>query len=256
LVRNTILPFPNSLLFQIYIDSKAWGKTRKFYYGRDDEDLDEASHDEDGEVQKLEELEALKLQKKRVEAMNESDFLDNAEPSFGKLLQLNGGPKDIPSSSGSAASLLVGDTLWKADEMEPLESEVTLESLQSMDADTLATLVETQVPEVDHLLEEFEERWGEVRQVLGPCLKWMEKEPFQDVVEGPAKAYMSMKYRIVYLPFFFSFDELMPFFSHSIFRSSGYLSLEHIFLLGSPCRPSRWLGRAQSPCHGYVGSID
>jgi U3 small nucleolar RNA-associated protein 3 len=53
------------------IDEKAWGKRRDIYYNADDADADD-------EIAKEEEYEALRLQKERIEQLNEEDFIDDS----------------------------------------------------------------------------------------------------------------------------------------------------------------------------------
>ncbi|KAJ3342252.1 hypothetical protein HDU83_006180 [Entophlyctis luteolus] len=185
----------------------AWGKKRKTFYNRDEEVLS----DEEAAQQELEETQ--KLQRQRLENLDEQDFLgldDNdglgdsrtksrdgtIENSFFKIIR---GTAAAPTENGQ---LLVSERSANV-EYEVVDKQSKLKALAKMDAEALKALAETQIPDVVRHLAEFDERWDEVKTVLGPSLKWMlrdsengEPRPVEPELVD-AKNYVQLKYTLL-----------------------------------------------------------
>jgi U3 small nucleolar RNA-associated protein 3 len=161
---------------------KAWGSRRKNYYDRDD-DMD------DEEVAKAEEAEALRLQKKRMETMTDEDFLeDGFDDSFSSRLKSGDSGKGV-------ADLDELDSSEADTGFEKLGDEARKEALLKMPPEELQRHMKARIPEIEKYLGELLERWGEVADVLGPALKWMDVDQLKALPPGPAKDYLMLKYR-------------------------------------------------------------
>ncbi|TPX63815.1 hypothetical protein SpCBS45565_g06338 [Spizellomyces sp. 'palustris'] len=180
-------------------DDRAWGKSRKMYY-----DADEASDQEDA---KEEEQEALRLQKLRASQIGEQDFIDDFADSF--LNRLSSGPGESSTTvhldkddqdddldhlaiSTSLPLHLLPSTQTKVEVVSRDESKLSVEELER--------IAESSIPDVVQLLGEFTVRWEELRDVIGPALKW-HCRPENAIRTGRkgerARQYLELKYRIL-----------------------------------------------------------
>ncbi|KNC97083.1 rRNA-processing protein SAS10 [Spizellomyces punctatus DAOM BR117] len=180
-------------------DDRAWGKSRKMYY-----DADEASDQEDA---KEEEQEALRLQKLRASQIREQDFIDDFADSFLNRLSSGAGESstavhldkdeqdddlDHLAISTSLPLHLLPSTQTKVEVVSRDESKLSVEELER--------IAESSIPDVVQLLGEFTVRWEELRDVIGPALKW-HCRPENAIRTGHkgerARQYLELKYRIL-----------------------------------------------------------
>ncbi|KAJ3409136.1 hypothetical protein HDU80_002766 [Chytriomyces hyalinus] len=174
----------------------AWGRSRKSFYDRDEEVED------DEEAAREELAETLKLQARRIEGMDEADFFDDDDDEIApsrKSKKETYGDSLMKRLRGTATDSAVEDAEESgAVSIETVDTGVKKEALAKMDASALKELAASQIPDVVHYLSEFEERWSEVKTVLGPTLKWM-KESDDDIDEDliEAKEYLELKYGLL-----------------------------------------------------------
>ncbi|KAJ3298785.1 hypothetical protein HDU79_006828 [Rhizoclosmatium sp. JEL0117] len=169
----------------------AWGRSRKNFYDRDDEVLS------DEEAMQEELAETLKMQQRRVEGMDEADFFGDDDDflrkkeTFGDsfVKRLRGTAKEDEEDDG--------DVMFGGVQVEKVDTGLKKEALAKMDAAALKTLAETQIPEVVGYLAEFDERWDEIKNVLGPSLKWMKEADKVPTELLEAKKYLELKYRLL-----------------------------------------------------------
>ncbi|KAJ3332743.1 hypothetical protein HDU76_013228 [Blyttiomyces sp. JEL0837] len=168
----------------------AWGRKRQQFYDRDDVESDE-------EAAKEEEAEALRLQKKRLNAMSEDDFLDaELGDSFARRVATVG-TVDGTDAAKDDDDLLVRALTGMEDETgagEGDDLDRRRKALERMDPENLKVVTQAQAEDVIKVLKQFEERWDEVSTVVGPALKYMVEQVNR---EGPAKAYLELKFRLV-----------------------------------------------------------
>ncbi|KAI9346488.1 hypothetical protein BDR26DRAFT_855666 [Obelidium mucronatum] len=178
---------------------QAWGRSRKNFYNRDEEVIS------DEEAMREELAETLKMQQRRVEAMDEADFLgDDDEELGGGGAKATFGDSLIKRLRGTAAATAEteeDDLTFGGVHVEKVDSGLKRDALAKMDASALKSLAESQIPEIVGYLKEFDERWDEVKNVLGPSLKWM-KEQEDESEKVPtrlleAKEYLELRYRIL-----------------------------------------------------------
>ncbi|KAJ3026426.1 UNVERIFIED_CONTAM: hypothetical protein HDU68_005663 [Siphonaria sp. JEL0065] len=170
-----------------------WGRSRKNFYDRDEEVIS------DEEAMREELAETLKMQQRRVEGMDEADFLGDDDDDFSITTKATFGDSLIKRLRGTAKDGdEEDDTTFGGVEVEKVDTGLKKDALAKMDASALKSLTETQIPEVIHYLAEFDERWDELKNVLGPSLKWMkeqgDKVPTR-LVE--AKEYLELRYRLI-----------------------------------------------------------
>ncbi|KAI8613935.1 hypothetical protein BC830DRAFT_1129748 [Chytriomyces sp. MP71] len=173
----------------------AWGRSKKSFYDRDNEveDDDEAAREELAET--------LKLQARRIEAMDESDFFgddDELAPSKKETF----GDSLIKRLRGTATPSADGATVLNEEDdgsvqIEKVDSGIKRDALAKMDAASLKALTDAQIPEVVFYLSEFDERWDEFKNVLGPSLRWMKESDNVDDDLVEAKKYLELKYGLL-----------------------------------------------------------
>ncbi|KAJ3049616.1 hypothetical protein HK097_009399 [Rhizophlyctis rosea] len=171
-------------------DDKAWGTRRGLFY-----DADEASDEEEA---REEEQEALRLQRLQASKMRPEDFLDDFADSLGARA----------ATDAKSSTLATPDTLDDIDHLAissslPLhllpsttsaELEVVEKGTSGMSEEERLRLAESSIPEVVQLLGEFERRWGELQERVGPAVRWSVKE---GKGSGDAEKYLQMKYRLL-----------------------------------------------------------
>jgi len=161
------------------IDEKAWGKRRDTYYNADDADADD-------EIAKEEEYEAIRLQKERMEQLDEEDFLDD---SF--AAQLSG-------KSGVDVDL-------EGEEEESEEDEEQLEianknlkaNISKMSKDEQLSIIFNQTPEMLELIEDYKEKLSELKGKIIPILNMIEKDEIRSSLEKKAVKYLKFKYQLI-----------------------------------------------------------
>ncbi|KAJ3068678.1 hypothetical protein HDU98_008193 [Podochytrium sp. JEL0797] len=165
----------------------AWGRSKNTFYNRDEEVLS------DEEAMEEELAETLKMQQRRVEGMDESDFFGDADDMMSSKKDTFGDSM-IKRLRGTAQDEQEDEEM----EVEKVDTGLKRDALAKMDPSALQSLAESQVPEVVAYLAEFDERWDEIKNVLGPTLKWMkEKDDKVDADLEEAKKYLELKYRLV-----------------------------------------------------------
>jgi U3 small nucleolar RNA-associated protein 3 len=152
------------------MNGKSWGASKKMYYNTDE--LDESDQD----AAKEEEMEAMRIQRKRAEAIDEGDYIDE---DFAKSFKQSG------------ADLVDSD----ADEAE--ESVFDLEALKQQDLSDkeVSNIVNTIMPEIPVFIQEFNERKQFVAQVE-PILEAVAQDPPESEQETRAIAFLTLKYRM------------------------------------------------------------
>ncbi|KAI8841334.1 Sas10 C-terminal domain-containing protein [Chytridium lagenaria] len=124
---------------------KGWGRSRKQYYDADEVDLDE-------EDARLEEEEALRLQKERLEKMAEEDFLGDDDDEI--VTKEVGIDKDADEQA-----------------FESLDVSDRKDALKKLDPKTLHAMAKTRIPEICDLLTDFETLMGQWKDLFGPNVK-------------------------------------------------------------------------------------
>ncbi|ORX86659.1 hypothetical protein BCR32DRAFT_264819 [Anaeromyces robustus] len=163
------------------LDEKAWGKRRDIYYNADDADADD-------EIAKEEEIEALRLQKERIEQLDEEDFLDD---SF--ATQLSTGKSGIDVD-------LEGE---EEEEEEEDEEQVELankklkENISKMSKDEQLSIIFNQTPEMLELIEDYKEKLIELKEKIIPILNMIEKDEIRNSLEKKTVKYLKFKYKII-----------------------------------------------------------
>ena len=190
--EGTLLPRVGKKAYQVdEIQDKSWGASKKMYYNADE--LDESDED----AAKEEEQEALRIQRKRAEAIDEDDYLDE---DFAKTFKQ-------------------GADLVDSDEDEAEESVFDLEALKQKDLSDkeVSNIINTIMPEIPVFIQEFNERKEFVAQVE-PILEAVAQDPPESEQETRAIAFLTLKYR-----------------THSLStRCSTHLSRTHIDVLDKP----------------------
>ncbi|KAJ3134384.1 hypothetical protein HK100_003593 [Physocladia obscura] len=172
----------------------AWGHRRKAFYNRDDEVIS------DEEAAREELAETRKMQQRRMEVLNEADFLGDDDEYSAAPTKATFGDSFVKILRGTAKNTAAtsSDDIDNDDfQVEKVENSLKRDALAKMDLDALKLLANSQIPTVVRYLEEFNERWDEVKNVLGPALKWMKEN--DDKVEAglvAAKKYLVLKYGI------------------------------------------------------------
>ncbi|KAJ3298241.1 hypothetical protein HK104_010949 [Borealophlyctis nickersoniae] len=173
-------------------DDKAWGRSRKMFY-----DADEADEDEDA---KEEEAEALRLQKLMASQMREEDFMDDFEDSFAK--RVASGETGKPGAGGVAGEdeddldhLAISSSLplHLLPSASSTEVEVLARGATGLSEEEQIKVAESSIPEVVQLLREFEGRWEELRDRIGPAVRWK----CGGEVSQRAMQYLQLKYRLL-----------------------------------------------------------
>ena len=132
--------------------------------------------------------------------MRPEDFLDDFADSLGARA----------ASDAKSSTLASTDTLDDIDHLAissslPLhllpstasaELEVVEKGTNGMSEEERLRLAESSIPEVVQLLGEFERRWEELQQRVGPAVRWSLKEGKRSgKKDGEAEKYLQMKYR-------------------------------------------------------------
>ncbi|KAJ3177527.1 hypothetical protein HK101_010213 [Irineochytrium annulatum] len=180
----------------------AWGRSRRQFYDNDDDGQDEMAAKE-------EEAEALRLQRKRVEAMTEADFLDDDfEDSLANRVAELEGDKLRKSGSGGASSYFKAPLgFTEGEDVVNLTVEERRAALERLDPEERMQMARVRAPEVVRLLDEFDRRWEEIKGRIGPAVGWLRdyekkarRESGGDAEEdegNPVVGYAVLKYRLV-----------------------------------------------------------
>ncbi|KAJ3408657.1 hypothetical protein HDV05_004788, partial [Chytridiales sp. JEL 0842] len=167
---------------------KAWGSRRKSYYNAD---IPMGDDEEAEKLAKEEEAEALRLQKKKMEAMSDADFFDDGfDDSFESRLKASKGDEKVSAEASTAE---------EDENFEELNSQARKEALEKLSESELKSMVKARIPEVEKFLGELGERWEELADVLGPVFSWMSKDKSSKVgfQKGPARDFITLKYRLL-----------------------------------------------------------
>lgn len=134
-------------------DDRAWGKKKSSFYHSDFQDQDYRGYTEkEEEAANLEQIEALQIQKRLVSELNEADFnLD--------MFILN---EDAQQ-----------DTVEK-----PTKLKKTKTDLSDLSRKQKVALFKAEAPEFDGLVQDFEERFSECKNLLNPALVLMKSVEF------------------------------------------------------------------------------
>jgi len=159
------------------IDEKAWGKRRDIYYNADDADADD-------EIAKEEEYEALRLQKERIEQLDEEDFLDD---SFAAKLS---------GKSGIEEELKEEEDDEDEEQIE-LANKNLKENISKMSKDEQLSIIFNQTPEMLELIEEYKEKLNELKEKIIPILNMIEKDEIRNSLEKKAVKYLKFKYQLI-----------------------------------------------------------
>ncbi|ORY03783.1 hypothetical protein K493DRAFT_65015 [Basidiobolus meristosporus CBS 931.73] len=171
-------------------DDTAWGRKRTSYYN-----ADEASDEEDA---KEEEKEALRLQKKQLNAMEEDDFMDEFDDSFGKAGDNFSSKVSLEKDVSEDRKLV--DSVNQDLDLISLGSNVATETIKKditsklTKAQTLK-LLQNESPELIELLSEFKEKL-EVKDELEPIIH-LAKEKGIDSSMSKAMALLEAKYQLL-----------------------------------------------------------
>ena len=147
------------------VDVMAWGNRRDMYYDDDAED-DEDLADE-------EEQEALRLQRERLEEMDEGDFLDD---SFAANIKKSGSKSglQIDENRDRATVDKVNEELEKIDlkrSNSKVDAETIARDFSRMSKDELMQRIATESPELLDLLHEFKSKTKELHERVIPVLE-------------------------------------------------------------------------------------
>ncbi|RKP05618.1 Sas10 C-terminal domain-containing protein [Thamnocephalis sphaerospora] len=169
------------------VDERAWGSRKSVYYDADDVDQEENAREE--------EQEALRIQRARVEAMHEEDFMDEFAGSMAAL-----------SAKGARPGVRLGQNAEDDHLMQSVSHDLDRIDLSSaaksartiipagMTASALAKMVQRDAPELLELLPEFEEHFtAAVRDVL-PIVQRARKQGI-DAADSTVYAFLETKYR-------------------------------------------------------------
>ncbi|KAI9013143.1 Sas10 C-terminal domain-containing protein [Gaertneriomyces semiglobifer] len=186
-------------------DDRAWGKSRGIYY-----DADEASEEEDA---KAEEEEARRLQKLQASQLGEEDFMDDLDDTFGARLADKAGAYGTAGMDedtlhddenefdhlalSSANSLPVHLLSAPASEVH-----VVQRATSNLSVEERRKIAEATIPEIVQLVELFSARWQELRELLGPTLKWQcipdpDSSALPCTPKQYARHYLELKYRLI-----------------------------------------------------------
>jgi len=160
------------------IDEKAWGKRRDIYYNADDADADD-------EIAKEEEYEALRLQKERIDQLDEEDFLDD---SFAAKLS---GKTDIDVDLDKESEEEEGD------EQDEIVNKNLKENISKMSKDEQLSIIFNQTPEMLELIEDYKEKLNELKEKIIPILKMIEKDEIRNSLEKKTVKYLKFKYQLI-----------------------------------------------------------
>jgi len=160
------------------IDEKAWGKRRDTYYNADDADADD-------EIAKEEEYEALRLQKERMEQLDEEDFLDD---SF--AAQLSG-------KSGVDVDLDEEEESEEDEEQLEIANKNLKANISKMSKDEQLSIIFNQTPEMLELIEDYKEKLSELKGKIIPILSMIEKDEIRSSLEKKAVKYLKFKYQLI-----------------------------------------------------------
>lgn len=163
------------------IDEKAWGKKRDIYYNADDADADD-------DIAKEEEYEAIRLQKEKMEQLDEEDFLDD---SFGAKLEGKTGKSGIDID-------LEGEEEESEDEEQiEIANKNLKENVSKMSKDEQLTIIFNQTPEMLELIEDYKEKLSELKEKIIPILTMIDKDEIRDSLEKKAVKYLKFKYQLI-----------------------------------------------------------
>lgn len=141
-------------------DERAWGKKKSAFYNTDFQDKDYRGYTErEEEVANQEQTEALQIQKRLASELNESDF--NLDMFV------------LPESQ---------------QELEETKAKTTKTDLSDLSKKQKLALFKAEAPEFDGLVQDFEERMSESKDVLVPALELLKSidfpnHPLMDFIE-------------------------------------------------------------------------
>ncbi|KAJ2159042.1 something about silencing protein 10 [Coemansia sp. RSA 552] len=163
----------------------AWGKQKHSYYDADDigtdSDDDEAAAKEEGE-------EALRLQKKRLEALDEADFMDEFGAELGVDTRAGGAARLVGVADDSQAQISLDGAYDMTDAKR--------QALLRLSDEEKLRVIQAETPELLTLAEEMRTYWQAVRDEIKPILE-QAAELGVRADDHPALAFHTARYQLV-----------------------------------------------------------